>query len=58
MAPKTPPAAQKSDRDVFFAALKLYDRPENELRQRPLDDDVDVDAFIDAAFGNITLPPV
>ena len=48
----TPP----SDRDAFFATLSLYDKPESELHQKPLDSDVDVDAFIDVAFGNITIP--
>ncbi len=47
----------KSDRELFVEALELFDRPEAELRQRPLDADEDVDAFVDAAFVNITLPP-
>jgi hypothetical protein len=48
---------QTSDADAFFAALALYDRPESELHTKPLDADVDVDGFVEAAFGNVTLPP-
>lgn len=47
----------KTDRELFTEALELFDRPEAELRQRPLDADEDVDGFIDTAFANITIPP-
>ena len=53
IGPKTP----LSDKETFLNSLKIYDRPESELHHRPLDEDVDTDAFIDGAFGNITLPP-
>jgi hypothetical protein len=53
MAPKKTP----TDREMFLASLALFDRPESELRQRPLDEDADVDAFVEAVFGNGTLPP-
>ena len=44
-----------TDTEQFFASLALFD---HELdQQKPLDHDVDVDAFVDAAFGNATLPP-
>ena len=52
MNPKAP-----TDRETFLAALALYDKPESELHGKPLEADVDVDGFIDEAFGNITLPP-
>lgn len=54
MAPKNSP----TDREAFLASLALYDRPEPELHQRVLDEDCDVDAFVDRAFGNVTLPPL
>jgi hypothetical protein len=55
MSPKPTP---KSDRELFAEALRMFDRPEEELHQRPLPADADVDSFIDAAFGNVTLPPL
>ena len=54
MSPKQP---HQTDRELFAEALRMFDRPEGELHQRPLEADEDVDAFIDTAFGNITLPP-
>ncbi len=52
----------KSDRDLFFATLALYDRDERELRQRALPRDTDVDAAVEAAFaramGNPSLLPM
>ena len=47
-----------ADREAFFRTLALYDRPEAELRQRVLDADVDIDAFVDRAFGGATIPPL
>jgi len=47
----------KSDKEVFMAALALFDRDEAELHGTPLDADVDVDAFVERAFGNVTIPP-
>jgi hypothetical protein len=52
--PKQP---SQSDKDAFLAVLSMYDRPEHELHQKPLDADDDVDAFVDRAFGNVTIPP-
>ena len=52
-----PKPTHKSDREIVAEALHIFDRPEDELHQQPLPADVDVDAFIDAAFGNVTLPP-
>jgi hypothetical protein len=53
---------EKADRDVFFATLALYDRPERELRQRALPGDTDVDAVVEAAFaralGNPSILPM
>lgn len=48
----------KTDRELFAEALELFNRPEEELRQRPLEADVDVEGFIDTAFVNITIPPI
>jgi hypothetical protein len=57
--PSLPPAhAGRSDREIVSEALALFDRPESELHQRVLDADADVDAFVDRAFGNKTLPPM
>jgi hypothetical protein len=39
------------DLDTFESALKIWDRPEQDLGGTPLDADADTDAFIDAAFG-------
>jgi hypothetical protein len=50
-------SAMKTDRELFQEALELFNRSEAELRQRPLEHDVDVDAFVEKAFGNTTLPP-
>lgn len=54
MSPKPTPM---SDRELFAEALRLFDRPEEELHQQPLPADTDVDAFVDDAFDNVTLPP-
>lgn len=53
----SPKPTHKSDRELFAEALRLFDRPEEELHQQPLPADADVDAFVDRAFGNVTLPP-
>jgi hypothetical protein len=50
-------STKKTDREIVLEALKLFDREENELHQRPLENDVDTDSFIERAFGNITMPP-
>jgi hypothetical protein len=39
------------DLDTFESALKLWDRPDNELGGTPLDAEADIDAFLDAAFA-------
>jgi hypothetical protein len=59
VAPKNP----ASDKEAFFASLAIYDRPEHELHQRVLDEDCDVDGFIERAFSksvgkNGTIPPL
>ena len=41
-----------------MAALAIFDRPEAELHDKPLDEDVDIDAFVDRALGNVTMPPM
>jgi hypothetical protein len=57
--PKEVSLSQPTDSDVFFASLRLYDRPESELKQRPLDADADIDGFVEAAFPrNATIPPM
>lgn len=62
MQPKSPSGkpspvkfAPHRDRDQFLQSLALFER--GETNERVLDDDVDVDAFVDKAFGNITIPP-
>jgi hypothetical protein len=40
----------KSDLELFKEALSMWDRPERELYGRPLDEDTDVDSFLDRAF--------
>ncbi|MCC7074504.1 MAG: hypothetical protein IT383_24570 [Deltaproteobacteria bacterium] len=47
----------KTDRELFAEALRLFDRPEEELHEQPLPADADVDAFVEAVFGNATIPP-
>ena len=53
----------KPDRDAFFEALKLWDRPESELqRARVLPADLDLDETVEAAFqkalGNPSILPL
>ena len=50
VTPKAP-----TDRETFFQSLALFDRPEQ--RERVLEDDVDIDAFVERALGTVTLPP-
>jgi hypothetical protein len=53
----SPKQTHKSDREMFADALRLFDRPEDELHQQPLPADADVDAFVEKAFGYVTVPP-
>lgn len=41
----------KSDRALFLEALKLWDRPSEELHTKAFDADVDTDSFIDRALS-------
>jgi len=41
----------KQDQETFFATLKIYDRPEEQLRQRCLEADEDVDYLVDKLFS-------
>lgn len=50
MTPKAP-----TDRDIFFQSLALFDRPDQ--KDRVLEDDVDIDAFVERALSNATIPP-
>ena len=54
MTPKAP-----TDRELFFQSLALFDRPDQKGRQkeRVFEDDVDIDAYIDRALANATMPP-
>jgi hypothetical protein len=52
--PKQPPP-RRTDREVFMQSLALFDRPES--KERVLESDVDIDAFVEGAFGNVTIPP-
>lgn len=47
----------KTDRELFAEALRLFDRPEEDLHDQPLPPDADVDEFVEAVFGNMTIPP-
>lgn len=42
-----------TERHEFLDALALWDRPEEELRQKALDADVDVDAFVERAVARM-----
>lgn len=53
----SPKPTHMSDRELFAEALRLFDRPEEELHQQPLPADADVDAFVEKAFGYVTVPP-
>lgn len=50
------PPPRRTDREIFMQSLALFDQPES--KDRVLDDDVDIDAFVDKALGNVTLPPM
>ena len=41
----------RKDRNLFFETLKLYDRPEDQLRRRCLESDEDVDYLVDKLFS-------
>ena len=41
----------RTDREFFFETLKLYDRPEEQLRRRCLEADEDVDYLVDKLFS-------
>ena len=43
--------SQQRDREIFFETLKIYDRPEEQLRRRCLEADDDVDYLVDKLFG-------
>ena len=45
-----------TDRELFMQSLALFDRPDE--KQQPLDGDVDIDAFVESSFGNVTIPPM
>ena len=58
----SPKRSHADDRRAFLASLALFDRPERELRERVLEPDDDIDAFLDEAIRdairmNVTLPP-
>ena len=53
MQQKPPP--RRTDREIFMQSLALFDRPES--KDRVLEEDVDIDAFVEGAFGNTTIPP-
>ena len=42
---------QRHEHDRFMRALKMWDRPENQLFGTPLDGDADTDAFVDQVFS-------
>lgn len=44
-----------TDRELFFQSLALFDRPDQ--KDRVLEDDIDIDAFVERALGNATMPP-
>ena len=57
MQQKPPP--RRTDREIFMQSLALFDRPES--KDRVLDEDVDIDNFVESAFrtqGNVTIPPM
>ena len=57
MQQKPPP--RRTDREIFMQSLALFDRPESKVRV--LDEDVDIDNFVERAFrtqGNVTIPPM
>ncbi|MFH1807399.1 MAG: hypothetical protein ABIJ09_01540 [Pseudomonadota bacterium] len=41
----------RHDRDIVFESLKMFDRPEEELRRRCLDADEDVDYLVEKLFS-------
>jgi hypothetical protein len=52
--PKQPPP-RRTDREIFMQSLALFDRPES--KDRVFESDVDIDAFVERALGNATIPP-
>jgi hypothetical protein len=49
--------APRSDKDLFFASLALFDRDESELRHKIFDEDVDLDAAVERGVEDMLRMP-